>query len=273
MKLAVNYSPAAAALVTAGQIELDYFKTPPWQDMIAAALPVRPVTVHFELRAGGGDLDQTDFAAIEAFLQQTGTAYVNLHLNAKRADFGLEPGNPEKPGEARVLERLIQDVQIITRQFGAERVIAENVPYRAKRKGALRACIEPQVIQQVIQATGCGFLLDISHARITAHTLGLADWEYLAALPVQQLKELHFTGIHDFDGYQQDHLSILPGDWQYLDAALQHIQRSEWGAAHMLAFEYGGVGEFFAEHTDPAVLAEQIPQLYERLNSPVSTSS
>ncbi len=54
MQFALNYSPQAADLVWAGQIDIDLFKCPPWTEMTAAAQAIRPVYVHFGLQAGGG---------------------------------------------------------------------------------------------------------------------------------------------------------------------------------------------------------------------------
>ena len=263
MDLAVNYSPQIAHLIQTNQIQVDFLKTPPWPDMIAEARQYAPITVHFELRAGSGLLHQTDWREIEQFLTLTGTRYVNLHLNAAVDDFPSTNGGQVEPSAEQVAERLIQDTQAVVRHFGAGRVIVENIPYRRSETHKAAASVDPQVISSVVSQTGCGLLLDISHARIAAQALEMPAWDYLAALPVQSLRELHFTGIHDWNGYQQDHLSILEQDWPFLERTLAHIAAGEWGAAHMLAFEYGGIGPFFKEHTDSEVLRQQVPALYQ----------
>lgn len=271
MDLAVNYSPQAAELVRSGEIQVDFFKTPPWRDMIAEARQYAPITVHFELRAGSGLLHQTNWQVIEQFLGSTGTRYVNLHLNAVSADFPSVNGAQPEPSPEQVTERFTADTQAVVHQFGAERVIVENIPYRRSETHKAAASVNPLVISSVVSQTGCGLLLDVSHARIAAQALEMPAWDYLAALPVHALRELHFTGIHDWNGYQQDHLSILEQDWHYLERTLAHIAASEWGSAHMLAFEYGGVGPFFKEHTDIEVLREQVPALYQQVHKLVAS--
>lgn len=262
MNFAINYSPQAAVLLRNGHIEVDYFKTPPWPDMIAEAETLRPITVHFDFRAG--DLGQPDWSAVENFLARTETAYVNLHLGVTAAEMPHLPVDapPSTAQREEIIDRMLANVNILTSRFGTERVIAENIPFRLKENSNVWACVEPAVISTVIERSGCGLLLDISHARIAAQSLGLDGRAYIEALPVKRLCELHFTGLHDWSGYAMDHLEILEADWPWLDWALEKIDSGAWGRAHMLAFEYGGTGEFFQRFSDPQVIAAQAPRLY-----------
>lgn len=263
MKFALNYSPQAAELVDTGRIDIDYFKTPPWPDMIQEASQTRPVAVHFELDAGPG-LTTEDLAGIETILEQTATPHVNLHLDAKSKHFenDLQLLTRQDRQEI-VLERLIADVQFVVNAFGAGQVIVENVPYRGSQNSKkLAESSNPEVINAVVRATGCGLLLDIAHARISAGAIGIDAEEYLSRLPTDSLRELHTAGVHTLDsGRRQDHLPMLPEDWNWLDRVLVQINQGLWPEAFLLAFEYGGTGPFFGQHTNPLVLAEQVPRL------------
>jgi uncharacterized protein (UPF0276 family) len=231
--------------------------------MIAEAQLLRPVAVHFNLRTDGRRCD-TDWDAIESFLATTHTAYVNIHLNVYAQDMPLIPPDdaPTPAQQEQVIARMLADVQALTDHFGSQRVIAENVPFRPGANHNLRACVEPQAICTVLEETQCGLLLDISHARISAAALGMDAQAYMAALPAKRLKELHFTGLHHWGDHLQDHLAILEADWPWLDWTLENITAERWGQAHLLAFEYGGTGEFFGRFSDPEVIREQVPRLY-----------
>ena len=85
MHLAINYSPAAAKLVQAGVIEIDYFKTPDWDWMVEEAQSLRPVAVHFTLEAGNGSLGDVNWDAVEHLSQTTATPYINLHLDSRQS--------------------------------------------------------------------------------------------------------------------------------------------------------------------------------------------
>jgi uncharacterized protein len=267
MNLAVNYSPTTASLYQTGKICLDFFKCPPWPNMIAEARSIRPIAVHFELNAGAGRLHETEWGVIEDFQAQTGTPYINLHIAPMVSDFPGMAADTQEPADAcRVIDALLSDVCAVVERFGAENVIAENVMYYGAGEKYLRPAVMPETISRIIEETGCGLLLDISHARIAARYLGMNAHSYLRQLPTASLRELHFTGIHEINHRPQDHLSALPDDWVWLAWVLERIQCGEWARPWLLAFEYGGVGEFFAAHCDPAVIAEQVPQLYQMVH-------
>jgi uncharacterized protein (UPF0276 family) len=266
MKLAINYSSQAAALLFQNRIRLDRFKCPDWPDMIAEASALCRVTVHFDLKAGGRKLKNTDWGKIAHLIDQTQTPYVNLHLDPTIKDYPTIPVDTIDPAHReQISDTITKDVRCVVERFGAERVIIENVPYRGEQGKTLRPAVEPVLIRQVVADTGCGLLLDISHARIAAHYMGIDELDYMSQLPVDRLCELHFTGLHDLDGYLQDHLEILDTDWPVLDWVLERIKSGQWASPWLLAFEYGGVGEKFAWRSNPQVIEEQVPQLYERV--------
>lgn len=265
MNFSINYSPQAAQLLSEGKIEIDTFKTPPWPEMIAKAEQYRPVAVHFSLRVGNGQLHNTDWAEIEAVLKNTATAFVNVHL-AVRADEipGIDSDRPSPLHKAQIIENMHKDVGCVVSHFGAERVIAENTPYRVGVKRIVQSCVLPEVINEIIRGYQCGLLLDISHARISADALGMDAKEYIQALPLAHLRELHFTGLHDIgDGYLMDHLSVLESDWPWLEWVLEGVENKGFGQPHMLALEYGGDGhEFYDSNSDSKVIARDVPRLY-----------
>lgn len=264
MKLAINYSHEAATLFSQGNLPIDRFKCPDWPDMIAEASQLCPVAVHFNLKAGTGRLKDTAWDQVAHWIEQTGTPYVNLHLDPVKADYpGLPADTPEEQQVNQVIERMLEDVAAVVDRFGAQQVIAENVPYRGSSGKTLRPAVEPDIIRRIVAETGCGLLLDISHARIAAHHLGMDEREYMLQLPVYNLRELHFTGLHNLDGKLKDHLSVLDTDWPVLDWVLERIRTGEWPRPWLLAFEYGGVGEKFAWRSDAQVIATQTPLLYQ----------
>ena len=238
-------------------------------------MPLKPVAVHFTLNAGSGRLHETEWELVERLMQQTGTPYVNLHIDPLQKDFPGIPLDTTDPAHVElVAERLVQDVGAVVEHFGAEKVIAENVTYYgpddpkiATYDKTLRPGVLPEVINRLLDETGCGLLLDIPHARIASHYLGMDEREYLASLPVDRIKEMHVTGLHTLeDGYLQDHLPMLESDWPSLDWVLERIHSGEWAKPWMLSFEYGGVGKKFEWRSDPQVIAAQVPQLAQRLN-------
>jgi len=267
MLLSINYSTQAAQLYKQDRIPIDCFKCPDWPDMIAEARELCPICVHFNLQAGRGKLENVDWDDISKLLEQTQTPYVNLHLEAKIKDFPQIPvDTTDRIHQEQIVHQVLSDLEIAIQHFGAQNIILENIPYRGKLGKVLRPVIEPQIIQQVLEETGCGLLLDISHVRISAMTIGMNEREYISQLPVNQLRELHFTGVHNLDGWLQDHLPALEADWQILDWVLENIHEGQWVVPWMLAFEYGGVGKRFSNRSEPAVIEEQINLIHRKIN-------
>jgi uncharacterized protein (UPF0276 family) len=60
---------------------------------------------------------------------------------------------------------------------------------------ALRQLGEVEFVHRFYAESGCGFLLDVAHAWLTAHYAGLPPREFVAALPLERIVELHVAGV------------------------------------------------------------------------------
>jgi uncharacterized protein len=270
MYLAINYSPAAARLIETGIINIDYLKTPNWDWLIADAGLLRPVTVHFNFDAGNDSLSEVDWDKVHQQMLSTKTPYVNLHLDARQSYYPAFEVVTSIPSEVEVVTNvIISDIMKVVERFGPERVIIENSIYQGVDGNTMSLCVQPSLVTRLVRETGCGLLLDISHAIITAKYLGMPPDEYISRLPVDHVKELHFAGMHQnqASGKWMDHLSIQEDDWQWLDWVLKRVHSGNLGDPCLLAFEYGGVGEPFEWRSNPDVIAEQVPRLYEHIRS------
>lgn len=293
MTLAVNYSRAAENLLDQGYITFDCFKCPAWPDLVETVRRIHPVYVHFPLVVGRGSGDAIDtetrraagWSAIETLLERTGTRFVNLHLAPTRHDHPDIPIESEATEHVELLTAsLLRDVRAVVERFGAERVIVESIYDDGGTYP--RPAYRPDVIRRVVAETGCGFLLDISHARLAASHLGMGAWAYIDALPVERIREIHLTGIQRFDerwvgrlrranvdarmigrlaGRRLDHLPLTAEDWTFAERALERVRSGAWGEPLIVALEYGGVGAPWEVLTDPEVLREQVPRLYDLL--------
>jgi uncharacterized protein (UPF0276 family) len=269
--IAFNYSREAAALLETGDIALDRWKCPPWPDLIEEARRSLPVYIHFDLYAGGGRMASVDWGAVERLLDDTGTPFVNLHLTPTLADFGFTSADLSEAQQARVVETMIADVALVARRFGAERVIVENIPFRGRpeRNGweFVPAAVEPAIFTQVLGETSTGLLLDIAHATISARTLGLHAPEYLAAHPLDRLREIHIGGVRLHEGEPEDHLAMTEVDWALFGGVLSAVALGRAAAPWIVACEYGGLGPHFEWRSAPAVIAADAQRMRELVTS------
>jgi uncharacterized protein (UPF0276 family) len=180
----------------------------------------------------------------------------------------VESSQPEHVELA--LARTAKDVRAVSARFGPEMVIVENLPYRGPEGARLRLGQEPAFMRRLCAETGCGFLLDIAHARTAAHYLGIDERAYLSSLPVDRVRELHISGLHD-DGagaVRGEHMPLAEHDWELLAWCLDEIRRGgHWARPWVLAFEYGGIGPRAEGRSDAAVLAEQLPRFQAMVRS------
>jgi uncharacterized protein (UPF0276 family) len=290
---AVNYSALAVKLHGEGKIPTDRFKCPAWPDLIDRIDGEAPVYIHFPLRVGAGrghpintETDAPpDYDEIEVLMARTGTPWVSAHMGPKPEDVALLASGASVDGAA-ITGALIRDLAPLVARFGPERVVAENVfTYYGQH---LRPALLPEVIHAVVEATGCGLLLDLSHARLAARDLGLDARAYIEALPVDRIREIHVTGIQVFDeawvakvkaaglGHDAyaifehkaiDHLPMTGESWELFAWAIDRIQTGAWATPGLIAFEYGGVGAFFEAVLEREVLLAQVPRLYEMVHA------
>lgn len=265
IQFAVNYSPEASALLAENAIAIDRFKCPDWPDLVQSAQAQRPVYVHFPIVIGSGQYETWDFAAIENWLNSTATLFVNSHITPNKTQFSEDMPLDD------LSAALIKEVEQLVSQFGAERVIIENTPLYAgnQHNGYLKQGIEPQLIQNIVQATGCGFLFDISHSKLTSEFMGW-DWHsYVHELPLQHMRELHVTGIGKWtNGNVGDHMPLTAMDWSRFEIVMNLMESGVLATPQVVAFEYGGVGKLKDLcGSDRDALARDVPRLYRRLRA------
>lgn len=268
MKLAVNFSPQAADLFQAGQIQFDLFKTPNWHNMVKEAVEIMPVYVHFDLYVGDGQLSQVDWPQVEEFLSSTGTEIVNLHVVSPP---DLNPCDQSQV--ERELDSIVDAVASVCKRFGPERVITENIPLPQSGKEYLRPVAMPTMFQRLAAETGCGMLLDLAHAAITAKTLQTDPFNFFTEFPVRRLKEVHVTGLGLHNDEIHDHMEMMDRDWNLFEKAIEQIKMGNWRTPGIIAFEYGGTGIPFVWRSETRVLLEQVPRLNKLVHNGNSQNS
>ena len=262
MEIAINYSPQAAELLKRGAIAPDRFKLPDFPEMLAEARQVGPVYVHFPFGAGTPRAREIDVAATERWLADTQTPCVNVHLNARDRDWpDLAARWREPAAQDELAAAALDDLRWFAGRFGPGRVIAENVPTWGAASDYNALFVEPGRIAEVIRAAEVGLLLDLSHARLTAEYLGVDARDYIEALPVERLRELHVTGVGEDGPGRFDHQPMHDDDWPFVTWALERIGAGAWGRPWVVSLEYGGTGPFFGPRSDPAVIARDLPRL------------
>jgi len=261
MKLAVNYSNPLIRLLKRKAVQVDLIKCPDWEGMLKEVQPYGPITIHYDLEVGLGNTLNADFSRIINYKNITQTPHVNTHLVTPRY---FDPNSEEELRKINHLWR--EEIQLMIDHLGTDEVALEHYPYTSANIH-IRPAVDSKVFNQVIQDTGCMFLLDLAHARITADTLGMDVKDYINKLPIDRLVEMHITGIKPYGGVLTDHFELDHEDWSVLAWSLDQIRMGHWRKPRIIAFEYGGVGETFVWRTSEIVLSSQVPKLFDMVHS------
>jgi uncharacterized protein (UPF0276 family) len=164
--------------------------------MIREAIQLKPLAVHHSQEAGNDELGNINWGNIDRIAEITHTPFINLHLDARQCYYPqFSVCSTVEAETEQVVRTILSDVTRAINQYGAERVIIENSPYQGKQGDTMQVGIQPAIIRRVIEMTGCGFLLNISHAIISARALGMEPDAYMSKLPGNKIKELHFAGF------------------------------------------------------------------------------
>jgi uncharacterized protein (UPF0276 family) len=89
-------------------------------------------------------------------------------------------------------------------------LLLENVPHWPLPEPDVG--VTPDFIRDVLDETGCDFLLDTAHAVVSAHAFGIDPRAYIAALPLERLVEVHVSGPRMRDGRMVDSHEPLDDD-------------------------------------------------------------
>lgn len=279
MKLAVNYSDTLISLISANpDLPVDYIKAPTipfpecWEQFIRGKLycNLLPHLAQPEILFLSHPELEKNFnkEVIRKVLKQTEPPYLSTHIEAPLdyfPEFQREL-HQRHPIINRVLKkRFLDSIRLVQWEIEIPLVL-ENAPYYAWYCYFRESC-EPEFISELCAASDCGFILDIAHARISSQNLKIDVYEYIDALPLSKVIEIHLSGILDSApiGFWDSHTKLDEEDYLLLKYVLgktnPEIVTIEYGgyANHEPNLIYGGYVECLRNNSDE--LQEMIKQV------------
>ena len=229
IQLAANDSSALRSLLTKINPPVDYLKLPLHADLettLPLARQLRPVLLHSSMRAGGQDTAQLEKFA--QWIQLSNTPFISLHLDVQPEDLErLTPGS--------ALERIASTVETL-REHTNLPILLENIAhYEWSERPSFVS--DPQWITAALEMSETHLLLDLAHARVSAYHRVDNELEYIAALPLERVWEIHLSAPRlENDGLRDRHLPLQGRDYELLDFALTRATSTKF-----LTLEYGGI--------------------------------
>jgi uncharacterized protein (UPF0276 family) len=163
---------------------------------------------------------------IAAYLHCTESPWVSMHITMwlpgmvwlmLRRGWRVPLPNPE-----RATQQFIQRVRRLARSTYVP-VTLENI--EPLPIDGYDFEVQTERINQVLDETDCGFLLDIGHARVSAATLGVDIHDYLSGLPLNRVVQVHVSGPRLRGQRLVDaHEALQEVDYALLDFVLAQTQ-------------------------------------------------
>lgn len=157
-----------------------------------------PLTLHcVGMDLGGADpLDSAYLRALRDLIQVLQPAWVSDHLCFTRLD-GLHYHDLlPLPFTEAALRRTVARVQRVQDYLG-QAIAVENVSSYLRYRGSTLE--EGEFLAQLCVSAGCGLLVDINNAYVTAANVGGDPETFLSCLPSEAVWEVHLGG-HDRQG-------------------------------------------------------------------------
>lgn len=194
--LGATWSPALAALDDVDSL-IDIIEVPGWGLDAALAARPAPLLLHnLDMDVSLANTSYVDMAwakRANAMIRAAQSPWFSLHLgfSCERVRFEehMLPVSEVLPRE-KLLERIVTTASA-ARELLDVPLLLENLDYCPE--GAYEFVCEPGFIRQVLDASGCGMLLDIGHLRVSASWLGVTPEQLLADLPLEQVGEIHVS--------------------------------------------------------------------------------
>lgn len=194
--LGTTWTPAAAALDDLDRL-VDFVEAPGWGlDEALSGWPGQVLLHNLDKDVSLADpaaIDDAWAARANAANARANSPWFSLHLgfSTERVIFDEHMLPRSEPlGRAELFERIVGTVSRASDLLDVP-LLLENLDYCPE--GAYEHVCEPAFIGEVLEATGCGLLLDIGHLAVSASWLGCEPEAMLEALPVERAVEVHVS--------------------------------------------------------------------------------
>ncbi|WMJ86312.1 multinuclear nonheme iron-dependent oxidase [Anaerocolumna sp. MB42-C2] len=268
MKIGCNLSNELMELIDEDKVTVDYVKIAlsksddeiPVKYKDYGKLLLHGVGTDIPQHTGAAELSNVNWNQVKGSVEFCNSKFIGLHCATYRSDWDEQEITYEM-----VKERMGSTLQLWKENLDIELLI-ENVPYtpyyETNSPGIIRYSVYPELIKQLCSEYEIGLLLDIAHAKVTASGLGLSVEDYMSALPLERVKEIHVVGTRDTkDGLRDHHLEMNEDDYKNLEFILK-ITNPE-----LVTLEYGGFGEHFLWRSDKKAIERQLKKIVQIVNN------
>lgn len=238
MKIGCNWSKALQTLLEKKAIKIDYIKSGlfgNFNEEFEIMRSLNPILVHglgYSENSGMSDIGVIDFKLARNIIGECGSPHYGFHLGIKYEDMY------EGMTEEEIVKRMSSNIQIFKKNLEVPLLLENSADTPTDRQVYnLYPYSSPDRISKIILENDVFFLLDISHARLTAKYNKWDIKDYIRELPLERVKEIHVNGSGcDENGFPKDtHEAMKEEDFELLEWALKYTK------PEIVTLEYCGV--------------------------------
>lgn len=165
----------------------------PPHHMLARVRNALPVSLHgVGLSIGAeGPLDVSHLARLCEVARRYEPGLVSEHLAWSTHEGAYFNDLLPLPYTEATLARVIAHIDQVQEALGRQMLLENPSSYLAFEASTMD---ETTFLRRVVAATGCGLLLDVNNVVVSATNVGFAPEEYVAALPLAAVGEIHLAG-------------------------------------------------------------------------------
>lgn len=229
VRLGVSISRTVALLVAQNRLNVDYIV---WYGQIGvqhleAVLPHKPLLLHdlsdsFWLNYSN-PFDEKVMATARTILDRIQCSWLSTGIGASAEPQAHRHGPYREADQEHLQTREVVAANIIKhgkqlQEWAGIPLLLENFNYHPTN--AYEYICEPGFFTELLSEIGCGMLLDLGHARISARNM--PEWNgdvkrYLNAMPLDKVREVHFNRPGWQNGQRVDlHQPVCTDDLEWL---------------------------------------------------------
>ncbi|WP_010296868.1 DUF692 family multinuclear iron-containing protein [Clostridium senegalense] len=238
MYVGCNWSKALHLLLEEDRIKIDYIKAGAYGDFnnqFSIIRSMKPILLHglgyFE-HTGMKNIEEVNFYLANKLIKKCNSPHYGIHLSIKNSDMC------EYMTDENIFSHMCKQIQIFKKNISVP-LLLENTPDSPKDRIMFDhyPYVMPEQINRLFIENDVSFLLDLTHAKITAKYRGLDIKDYIRKLPLELVREIHVNGSgYDKDGFPEDtHQSMEEEDFKLLEWVLKYSN------PYVVTLEYNGL--------------------------------
>lgn len=238
MYIGCNWSEALKLLLERKEVEIDYIKSGAYEnfnELFPIMRSMHPILLHglgyFE-HTGMKNTDMIDFNLANRLINDCNSPHFGIHLSIKNSD--MYPGMTDED----IHKHMSKQIQIFKKNLKVP-ILLENTPDSPQDRTIFDhyPYIMPEQFSRLFAENEVSFLLDLTHAKITAQYHGWNVYEYIRQLPLNRVVEIHINGSgYDREGFPTDtHQAMENEDYTLLEWVLNYANPD------IVTLEYNGI--------------------------------